>query len=124
MYFIIQHNVFNHGFNTPIIPIPLKVLVALRVLARGECHDTASEISGVGESTCHSIFRMFVSKFSRIFRGKMIVIPTGDDLKKSIALFHLFFFMQFFQSIQSLAFLVLWARLIRPIYTGTCAQSR
>jgi len=45
---IVRH---NHSY-----PIEIKILVALRILARGNCADDIEEMSGIPESTVYRIF--------------------------------------------------------------------
>jgi hypothetical protein len=65
------------------IPIEIKILVALRILARGNVSDDISEMSKVGLSTCPNIFSQFVLKFATTFRDSFIYMPEeGDDLTR------------------------------------------
>ncbi len=61
-----QHKVFVERYNT-LIPIGIKFLVCLRILARGNCSDDINEFSQVGESTCNFIFKQFLEKFVDCF---------------------------------------------------------
>jgi hypothetical protein len=60
---VIEKNVFRMKNKSP-IPIEIKCMVALRILGRGSCADDMSEMSGVGESTCNSIFKRFIAGMS------------------------------------------------------------
>jgi hypothetical protein len=70
------------------IPIEIKILVSLRILARGNVSDDISEMSKVGLSTCPSIFSQFVLKFAETFRKAFIYLPQdGEDLKKVMEIY-------------------------------------
>ena len=49
------------------IPTAFKVLIALRVLGRDAIGDECEELSLMGESTCHFIFKEFVTNYSKHF---------------------------------------------------------
>ena len=50
------------------IPIEFRILIALRILGRGNCADDLFEICGIGQSTINSVFHEFTSKFVEHFR--------------------------------------------------------
>ena len=56
-------------------------MLCLRILGRSECCDTISELSGLGESTCNSIFHTFIESFVEAFEKEFIKMPEGDDLR-------------------------------------------
>lgn len=62
------------------IPIEIKILISLRILARGSCADDIEELSHVPESTVNYIFKQFVTNFSEKFFDTYIIYPTGDQL--------------------------------------------
>ena len=47
------------------IPTPFKILMALRLLGRGNTCDDISELSGGSESTANSVFKTFVTILTR-----------------------------------------------------------
>ena len=51
-----QRGIFRTKKRSP-IPIDFKILIALRILARGNCCDDLNEFSNIGESTCNFIFK-------------------------------------------------------------------
>ncbi len=74
-------NVFNMK-NCSAIPLEFKVLIVLRILARGNDFDTISELSLVPLSTCHRIFVTFIKSFVVNFFDKYVYFPTGDKLRE------------------------------------------
>lgn len=70
-------NVFELKQENILIPIEIIIMVALRILGRDEVADTISELSDVGESTCLSIFNMFVKNFSRLYYDQYVAFPEG-----------------------------------------------
>ena len=75
----IEHNIFQ-STRTSLIPVEFKILIALRILGRDAVGDDCCELSFVGESTCHSIFKQFVTNYSNIFYKEYVTFPIGDDL--------------------------------------------
>ena len=69
------------------IPVEFKIMVALRMLGRGNCADDVEEMSGVAESTCHAIFKRFLVKFSLAYSNEYIKFPTGDRLKQVVRMY-------------------------------------
>ncbi len=63
------------------IPVPFRVLVSLRILAKNHDCDTMCELSLIGASTCHSIFQKFVTNFVRNYFHQLVNIPQGEELK-------------------------------------------
>ena len=57
------------------IPTEIKILIALRILARGNVADDIAEMSSVGRSTCSNIFNTFVVAFAGKFRDEFIYMP-------------------------------------------------
>ena len=70
-----------------IIPLEIKILIALRILGRGNCCDDLNEFTQVGESTCNNYFKQFVKAFSARFKEKFISPAKGDDLKQVIEVY-------------------------------------
>ena len=66
------------------VPLEFKVLMAIRVLARGNCADDIAELSDGHESTVNSVFKYFVRKFVYYFYDEYVKIPTGADLEKTM----------------------------------------
>ena len=69
-------------FGDPItqIPIEIKILIALRILARGNLMDDISEFSTAGLATVTECFKTFVVNFAYHFKDAFIHMPEGDDL--------------------------------------------
>ena len=63
------------------IPIEFKLLVVLRILARGNDFDTLNELSMIPLSTCHKIFCDFVFNFVPKFLPLHVSMPTGSELR-------------------------------------------
>ena len=64
------------------IPIEFKILISLRILARGSCADDIEELSNVPESTVNTIFKQFVTNFSEKFFDSYIIFPTGEQMEE------------------------------------------
>lgn len=64
------------------IPIEFKLLIALRILGRDAVADECEELSFVSESTCHYIFKKFVTNYSKHFYDQYVKCPVGNDLLK------------------------------------------
>ncbi len=62
------------------IPLQFKVLISLKILARGNDFDTILELSGVPLLTCHRIFNTFIKSFTINFFNEYVHMPTGDKL--------------------------------------------
>jgi len=62
------------------IPVEMKLLVALRILGRDAVADDCNELSSIGLSTCHDIFKRFVKLFSSAFYEDYVFIPRGSHL--------------------------------------------
>ena len=76
----VSHNIFETKRECGgTIPIEFKLLIALRILGRDAVADDCSELSFVGESTCHFIFKQFVSNYSRAFYSEYVKFPTAAD---------------------------------------------
>lgn len=63
-----------------VIPVEIKILISLRLLARGNVLDDVVEFSGASIYSVWSIFRHFVTNFSKAF-SSFINMPEGDDLE-------------------------------------------
>jgi hypothetical protein len=76
-------NLFNIKSESRVrVPTEFKVLIALRILGRGNCYDEISELSGSHESTCHAIFHEFVNAFVDHFYDVYVKTPTGERMTK------------------------------------------
>jgi hypothetical protein len=80
-------NLFNTKTEKLSIPLEIKVLIGLRMLARGNCADDIEEMSGVKESTIYKIFHTFIEKFCEHFYKKFVYFPTGEELIEVLALY-------------------------------------
>ena len=69
------------------------------MLGRGTCGDDIEELSGVPMSTVYSIFHKFIEKFSTIFYEKFVYFPSGDELKKVLAVLTLSKLRPFYLSV-------------------------
>jgi len=86
----IEKNIFGNkeGQENKIrIPIEFKILIALRVLGRGNCFDDIAELADTFESTAHAVFKQFVWNFAKEFFADYVKVPTGDRLKKTMAVY-------------------------------------
>lgn len=63
------------------IPYEFRILIALRVLGRGNCADDIFEISGIGQSTVNRVFHQFTSKFVAHFYDEFVSFPSDEKLK-------------------------------------------
>lgn len=79
----VDRNVFESQRESQ-IPIEFKVLIALRILGRDAVADECNELSFVGESTCHFIFKKFVSNYTKAFYSTYVNFPRGDDLLETM----------------------------------------
>ena len=61
------------------VPIEIKILIGLRMLARGNCADDIEEMSGVPMSTVYNILNVFVENFSTIFLDKFVSFPKDEE---------------------------------------------
>jgi hypothetical protein len=64
------------------VPLEFKVLMAIRVLARGNCADDIAEMSDGHESTINSVFKYFVEKFVFFFTTTMSKYLQGPTLRR------------------------------------------
>ena len=80
-------NLFNIKIEKKAVPIEIKILIGLRMLARGNCADDIEEMSGVPMSTVYNIFHVFVENFSTIFLDKFVSFPKDEELIKVMALY-------------------------------------
>jgi hypothetical protein len=59
-----EHNLFDIKDATKIkIKAEYRLMCSLRMLGRGECADTASELSKMAENTCYHIHKRFINNF-------------------------------------------------------------
>jgi hypothetical protein len=75
----IDHNVFDMK-GTSTIPVVFKLLIVLRIMGRDAVADDCAELSFVGESTCHTIFKQFVTAYSDIFYPIYVAFPRGEEM--------------------------------------------
>ena len=68
-------------FGASRIPTEFKVMVALRILGRGNCADDINELSNIGESTCNVIFHQFCKGMVDSLYNEYVSFPSGEDLK-------------------------------------------
>ena len=66
------------------IPLEFKILICLRIIGRDAVADECNELTHIGESTCHTIFKEFVKNYSRIFYDAYVNMPTGSDLVETM----------------------------------------
>jgi hypothetical protein len=66
------------------VPIEFKVLIALRILARGNCADDIAEMSNGRSASVYTFFTTFVLEFSRRFLNDYVQIPTGQQLQRTL----------------------------------------
>lgn len=84
-----QYNIFNIKEETKVkVPIEMKVMIALRILGRGNCADDIQEMSKVPCSTIHVIFKTFVRNFSLHAYPLFVKIPTGDRLQQTLSCYN------------------------------------
>jgi hypothetical protein len=64
------------------VPTEFKILIALRILGRGNVCDDINESSGVPENTCNYIFHRFCTQFAKHFFKDYVKPPTGEQKQK------------------------------------------
>lgn len=81
MPLIRKYNVFDVTYNSR-IPLEIKTMIGLRILARGSTADDMADGSGVREATCRQIFLQFIKGMSshEVF-GQIVKPPTGERLQ-------------------------------------------
>jgi hypothetical protein len=64
--------------------VAFQSLVALRILGRNNSADDTNELSGgvIGESTCNAIFKVFVTKISKLLYHEYVKEPEGPELQR------------------------------------------
>ena len=78
----IENNVFEMTYESKAtVPIEFKILLALRLLGRGNCYDDINELSQVPASSVPYYFHKFVSNFSRLFYDEFIRFPGESSLQ-------------------------------------------
>jgi hypothetical protein len=77
---VIKKNIFKVQRKS-YIPIELKVMICLRILARGNVYDDIQEMTGIGNSTVASIYLQFVNNFVNCYFQEFVSPPEGDDLE-------------------------------------------
>jgi hypothetical protein len=83
---IIAKNIFETERKS-YIPIEMKVLLCLRILARGNFYDDISEMVGIGLSTVAYIFVRFCNNFSTYYFEEFVHPPVGEDLAKVLNIY-------------------------------------
>ena len=68
-------------FGATKIPYEIRILIGLRILARGNCADDISEMSGIAESTVNTICHQFTEAFVTHFYDEFVSFPAGERLK-------------------------------------------
>ena len=69
------------------IPLEFKVLMSLRLLGRGNCCDDIEDMADIAESSASEIFHVFVEQFVAHFFTTYVKVPTGDRLRKTMAVY-------------------------------------
>lgn len=86
-----ESNLFNCGerdrWGRGGVPLELKILGILRMLGRGWCLDDISECSGISEETMRRSFHVFHTLFTRKHYLDYVMIPTGEDLMKTMRIY-------------------------------------
>ena len=82
-----RYNLFGaNEYHRNCIPVEIKLMAVLRILlrvARGHDDLTIKNMSKIGKSTVHNIFKSFVERFVKQFHGKWINRrPSPDELAK------------------------------------------
>lgn len=72
---------------TSYIPLEIKIMIALRMLGKGNDCDTLEELSGVPKSTVNAIFNTFCEEMNMEFFDKFVYMPEGDELEKLMEVF-------------------------------------
>lgn len=69
------------------IPVELKVMICLRILARGNVYDDIAEMSGLGLSTVASIYLQFINNFVKEFFTEFVSPPEGRELEEVMKIY-------------------------------------
>ena len=78
-----HHNIFEVKREASVeVPIPIKVMICLRILGRGDCCDSISEFCGVSETHIRTIFLLFVKNFRNHLEKELIYAPHGQELEE------------------------------------------
>jgi len=86
-------NVFNSSlksdgnYRQEQVPFDIKLLICLRILARGVTSDDVSEPSGVSPTHCDTIFKQFIHNFSSHFKDVFITLPQPQQLKNMMEVY-------------------------------------
>jgi hypothetical protein len=76
-----------NGVTKDQIPIEIKIMIALRLLGRGNVVDDLAELSNASGTSVRLIFKTFVTNFAKHFRTSFIRMPTGDELNKVLDIY-------------------------------------
>ena len=78
-----KHNLFDIKDPTRIkIKAEYRLMCSLRMLGRGECADTASELSKMAENTCYHIHKRFINNFVTRCFDSLVYLPGGEHMQK------------------------------------------
>mmetsp|Transcript_12943 Transcript_12943/g.19475 ORF Transcript_12943/g.19475 Transcript_12943/m.19475 type:complete len:461 (-) Transcript_12943:107-1489(-) len=61
-------------------PIEFKILIALRILATGNCASDIEESSSIPENSCNFYFKQFVMNFAEAYFDEFVYFPSGGEL--------------------------------------------
>ena len=81
-------NLFDIKYENKVqVPLEFKLLICLRILARGNCCDDVAELSGSFDSSCNYFFHAFVPSFVKHFYTQFVFVPTGERLAKTMRVY-------------------------------------
>jgi hypothetical protein len=83
---VVDRNIFEVQRQS-YIPIELKVMICLRILARGNFYDDISEMVGIGLSTVAYLFILFCKNFSVSLFHEFVHPPVGKDLDRVLSIY-------------------------------------
>lgn len=78
---VVKRNIFVIQ-RSSYIPIELKVMICLLILARGNVYDDIAEMSGIGVSTDASIYLQFINNFVKEYFEEFVYPPQGEELEE------------------------------------------
>jgi hypothetical protein len=79
-------NMFNKERKS-YISLEIKLLIALRMLGKGNDCDTLEELSGIPKSTVNNIFNQFCDEMTTNFFTKYVYMPEGEEREKIMDVF-------------------------------------
>lgn len=77
----------GHGRGPPRHPFIMKVLAALRHLAKGDDYETLEEVSFVSESLLKKFIPAFVRWLATEEFKRRVTLPSDDEVKRSLAVY-------------------------------------